>query len=383
MSRSFSETAASFSRCLTTVAFTKNRAAISSSLNPFSRRVWKARNWSRGCRATRWTFSASESSSASPPVVYVIITPRRLATFRRKLPFLRCGGAARPAGSVERPAIGGAQLQVRGLQVLLQVSERGRAGDRQHHGRSRQQPGDRYLGRRRLMARGDLGDRAANARRVAPGRQREPRQEGDAIALAGRKHGFGGSIRHVIAVLHRHDGRHSARYGKLADVDIGDADVADLPLALELDERAYGIIERHARVGTVQLVEINPVGAQALEARLAGGAQMRWPAVPTPLARPRPRQAALGRNDQPVAIGRQRFGDQLLADPGTVGIGCVDEADAELDRTAQQAYRCCPILRRTPDAAPGDPHAAEAEPADAEIAKAQRAGRRLVAANRG
>src|SRR5216684_2094846 len=67
MSRSLSDTAASFSRCLTTVGFTKNRAAISSSLSPFSRRVWKARNWSSGCRATRWTFSASESSSPRPP----------------------------------------------------------------------------------------------------------------------------------------------------------------------------------------------------------------------------------------------------------------------------------------------------------------------------
>jgi hypothetical protein len=55
------------------------------------------------------------------------------------------------------------------------------------------------------------------------------------------------------------------------NVDIGDADVADLPLALELDERAYGVIERHARVGAVQLVEINPVGAQALEA-----SGLRW-----------------------------------------------------------------------------------------------------------
>src|SRR6266853_2697668 len=68
MSRSFGETAASFSRCFTTVALTKNRAAISSSLRPLSRRAWKARNWSSGCRASRWTFSASESSSARPPV---------------------------------------------------------------------------------------------------------------------------------------------------------------------------------------------------------------------------------------------------------------------------------------------------------------------------
>ena len=46
----------------------ENRAAMSCSLNPFSRRVCKARNWSSGCSAARWTFSASESSSARPSV---------------------------------------------------------------------------------------------------------------------------------------------------------------------------------------------------------------------------------------------------------------------------------------------------------------------------
>ena len=79
----------------------------------------------------------------------------------------------------------------------------------------------------------------------------------------------------------------------------------------------------------MQVVEINTVSAQAFEARLAGGAQMRWPPVPTPLAGAWPRQAALGRNDQSVGIGRQSFGDQLLADARTVGIGRVDEGDAQ------------------------------------------------------
>lgn len=60
--------AASFSRCLTTLAETKKAAAISSSVRPFSRIAWKARNWSSGCSGARWTFSARLSSSASPSV---------------------------------------------------------------------------------------------------------------------------------------------------------------------------------------------------------------------------------------------------------------------------------------------------------------------------
>src|SRR6266852_5774841 len=58
MSSSFSATAASRSRCLTTDGVTKKRAAISSSPIPFSRKAWNARNWSSGCSATRCTFSA-------------------------------------------------------------------------------------------------------------------------------------------------------------------------------------------------------------------------------------------------------------------------------------------------------------------------------------
>ena len=50
-------------RCSTTLASTKKAAAISSSLMPFSRRTWKARNWSSGCSGARSIFSASETSS--------------------------------------------------------------------------------------------------------------------------------------------------------------------------------------------------------------------------------------------------------------------------------------------------------------------------------
>jgi hypothetical protein len=107
--------------------------------------------------------------------------------------------------------------------------------------------------------------------------------------------------------------------------------MTDLPLTLEIDERSYGVIERHARIRAMQLIEINPVNAETLEARLAGGAQMTWPSVWTPRAGAGPCEAALGRNDQPIGIGRQSFGDQLLADARTVGIGRVDEGDAQFD----------------------------------------------------
>ena len=76
--------------------------------------------------------------------------------------------------------------------------------------------------------------------------------------------------------------------------------MADLPLTLEINEHSHGVVERHARIGTVQLVEINTVSTKTLETRLTGGAQMRWQPVRPPLARAWPCQAALGCNDQPL-----------------------------------------------------------------------------------
>jgi hypothetical protein len=58
---------------------------------------------------------------------------------------------------------------------------------------------------------------------------------------------------------------------------------------------------------------------------------------------------------KPIGIGRESFGDQFLTSPRTVGIGGIDEGDAQFDRMSQQTSRCRPILRRTQDAWPRDP----------------------------
>jgi hypothetical protein len=56
----------------------------------------------------------------------------------------------------------------------------------------------------------------------------------------------------------------------VADVEIADAPMADLPGAGERVERLERLVERRA-AAPVQEIEIEPVGAQAPEARLAGG----------------------------------------------------------------------------------------------------------------
>ena len=56
------------------------------------------------------------------------------------------------------------------------------------------------------------------------------------------------------------------------------------------------------------------------------------------------------------------------ADLGAVGVGGVDEIDAQLDRAAQDGDRLAVVGRLAPDAVAGDLHRAEAEPVDGKIA---------------
>jgi hypothetical protein len=91
-------------------------------------------------------------------------------------------------------------------------------------------------------------------------------------------------------------------------------------------------------------------------------------ALGPPVVGPGAKEAALGGDDQAVRIGRQRAGDQLLADLGPVAVGRVDEIDAELHRPAEDLHRFVVVGGRAPDAGPGDAHGAEAQTVDGKVA---------------
>ena len=118
----------------------------------------------------------------------------------------------------------------------------------------------------------------------------------------------------------------------------------------------------------MELVEVDPLQAQPPQASLAGLAQVLGAAVALPPPGPGPRQAPLGRDHEAAGVGVERLGDQLLAHLGPVGVGGVDEVDAELDGAAQDRLRALAVGRRPPDALAGDPHRAEPEPAHLEVA---------------
>ena len=71
--------------------------------------------------------------------------------------------------------------------------------------------------------------------------------------------------------------------------------------------------------------------------------------------------------NKPV-IGMQRLADQLLGNIGAIGIGGVDEIDAQFRQPLQHPQRLGLVARRTPDAGTGDLHGAKAQPVDRDLA---------------
>ncbi len=184
----------------------------------------------------------------------------------------------------------------------------------------------------------------------------------------------GMAVGEVEAVLDRDHLDDLASSLELLHGDIGDADVADLALVLELLERRDRALVGHLRVGAVLLVELDRVEPQPPERALAGLPQVLGAAVARPLVRAGPSQPSLGGDQQVLRVRVERLGDQLLADMRAVGVGGVDQVDAELDRPPQDRDGLVVIGRRPPDAGAGDPHGAEAQPAHPAIADLDRAG---------
>ena len=77
--------------------------------------------------------------------------------------------------------------------------------------------------------------------------------------------------------------------------------------------------------------------------------------------------ATLGRDDQSFWIRKQGFGNQFLADMGTVGIGSIDEVDLHLNRFAENRECGFAIRGRTPDAFAGKAHSSKAKTMDRKL----------------
>ena len=175
--------------------------------------------------------------------------------------------------------------------VLLEVGDRGRARDGNTTGeRARSQARATCAGVA-SWALGDAAEAAARLRELA-GREREPGDEGDPVALARLEHvlrvavgrGCSGSGRRRSATI-------ACALRELVDADVRDADVAHLALVPQLRSAPTRLLVRHVRVDRVELVEVDALDAQPAQALLARRASGARAGVAAPVARGRPRRS--------------------------------------------------------------------------------------------
>ena len=268
-----------------------------------------------------------------------------------------------------------------------------RTGD---HGRDpvdRGEPADRELEQRVAAAGGErlqlLGPREPLVAEPAVVQPAEPRSLGLGLAapvLAGQEAALErevGDVAHpelarerqhgrlVVAVdqaeevLHRDDRavaglREGGRLLEVAGLDVREPEPAHLALDHELVHRAEGLVERGDAVGTVVVVEVDVVAAEALERRVDRPPHVLARAAGSVPVRSLHVHAELRRDDEVVRAAGEGLPDDALAGARSVDVGGVEERDAGIDRSGENLER-----RVTVDPA-AEVVAAEADPRDGE-----------------
>ena len=139
--------------------------------------------------------------------------------------------------------------------------------------------------------------------------------------------------------------------------------MADEALVLHLLDDTELLVGRHRRVDAVQLPQVDAVDRESTQGHLHALTQVLGAAHDLPAVRSLAGEAAL-RCDDDVPVRVERLADEVLADERPVGVGGVDEVDAELDRATQHRNRGVAVRRVAPDAGAGDAHGSEAEATD-------------------
>ena len=222
--------------------------------------------------------------------------------------------------------------------------------------------------------RGDLPALAVAARQPAAG-QRAVGQDAHAVAQAGREDVVldrAGQDR--VRRLLRAEALAASALGcplRLDDLRRGDrrgAEGADLARVDEVGERAERLVDVGARIEAVDLVEVDPVGAQPAQRALDR------------LGDPAPRRAAAvgvfahgqadfrGEHDVVAPPAGERLADDLLRLARGVEVGGVDEVDAGVERAVDDPDRVVVIGV----AERAEHHRAEAQLTDRDAAASQR-----------
>jgi hypothetical protein len=151
---------------------------------------------------------------------------------------------------------------------------------------------------------------------------------------------------------------------------LGQAVVQDLPFRDQLGERPDGLLDRRLRIHPVLVVEIDAIGAEALQRALDRAPHVRRRAVEHPASLAAGVHAELRGDHDAVAPSRERTADKLLVRVRAVHLGGVEHGDAEIERTVDRADGLGLVRVRT-GVEGRHAHAAEPEPADGEGAESR------------
>src|SRR5690348_9234563 len=100
-------------------------------------------------------------------------------------------------------------------------------------------------------------------------RERIPRDECDAFALAVRHDVVVAAISRVVAILDKDDLRDLLAALQILECEIGYTNVSNLSFLLQFHEFTERIFERYARIDRMQLVKIDALDPQSLQASFA------------------------------------------------------------------------------------------------------------------
>ena len=117
----------------------------------------------------------------------------------------------------------------------------------------------------------------------------------------------------------------------------------------------------------MQLPEVDPFYFQPAQAHLDLLGQVLRASDGQPLIWALARKAAFGCDDDALCVGSQCLADELFAYVRTVGVGSVDEVDAEFDDVSQNFLGAFDIFGLAPDPVAGDPHCPVSHAIDGEI----------------
>lgn len=187
-----------------------------------------------------------------------------------------------------------------------------------------------------------------------------------------------GAVADVVFVLDADDVDDLARLLDLRNLNLAESDMENLALLLQLFSGAEGLFKRSLGVDAVKLPERKSLKAEKTKAQLDLLNEVRRSAYRLPCIGTLTGEAALRGNDSSLLVGSEGFADEALADRRAVGIGGVNEIDAEFDGAAQDFVGVFRAFEFAPDTIANNAHGAESKTVDIEVA-AQLEGFRMCA----